>query len=166
MVRRTQFFKDTHYRDTPAKRCERPQQKHTQSMDGRQAATLTISITAGAATLILLITCGLAMNWWPMLSLIVYPLMMIPVLLTTIKNDEEDINFWEQFGFCSGGFVLSSLFGIPLILARFGSLNELNRTTLELSDNIDTGLVAGCSIANIIIFAGILAFAYIAKRDE
>jgi len=75
---------------------------------------------------------------------------------------------WEHFGFCTGGFILSSFFGLPLILAHLGNLNDLN-TTAEppvLLDTLDVPLLAGWTVANVVMFAGILAFSYIAKANE
>lgn len=135
-------------------------------MEGRQAAILTLGLSAGLAMLTLFICCPLTMNWWPMTSFIVYALLPLSMFLTTIQNDEEDVNMWEHFGFCTGGFILSALMGLPLILAHTGSLNVLNRTSMNLTDELDVGLVAGWSVANVLIFVGVLAFAYIAKAHS
>ena len=135
-------------------------------MDAKQGSIIALSVSAGLGVLTLLITCPLSSNWWPMLSLLVYALLPLSGFLTTIQNDEEDVNMWEHFGFCTGGFILSGLCGLPIILAHTGALNVLNRTTLNLTDELDVGLVAGWSVANVIIFAGALAFAYIAKRGD
>jgi hypothetical protein len=135
-------------------------------METRTAAILSLALSLGVGILVLLIACGVSSNWWPMLSLVVYVMLPIPMFFTTIQNDAEDVNMWEQFGFCTGGFILSAFFGIPIIVGHLGNLNILNRTTGNLTDELDSGVVAGWTIANVIMFAGILAFSYIAKAGD
>ncbi len=135
-------------------------------MEAKTAAILTLCVSAGVGLLLLLIICALSMNWWPMLSFLVFALLPISVFFTSIQSENEDINLWEHFGFCTGGFVLSSFFGLPLIFAHVGSLNVLNRTTMNLTDELDVTVLAGWSVANVILFAGILGFSFIAKSHD
>ena len=55
---------------------------------------------------------------------------------------------------------------MPLILAHFGNLNVINTTTMNLTDELDVGLLSGWTVGNVIMFCGLLAFAYISKREE
>jgi hypothetical protein len=95
----------------------------------KNAVILTTSMGFGISLLILILSCAFTNNWWPLFTLAVIPLLAVPFLFFSCVDPNNDgPSLAEAFGHCSGGVVLSTLFGLPFVLHHSGAVTNGGQT--------------------------------------
>jgi hypothetical protein len=92
----------------------------------KNVGIMAFAIGFSLSLCLLVVASAFAGNWYPLLSFIVYILMVLPYLFLSVDNScvACNVQLSHSFGFCMTGVVLSSLFGMPLVLWHADAVTE------------------------------------------
>lgn len=99
---------------------------------------------------VLILSCALYKNWWPMMQLV--PFFGLPFAVVLIgMDDEHTTNFSANAGYFLAGVFGVSLFAVPVVLLQLAT--------------ITTASAVLCILGNLIIFGSVWAFGALVDDD-
>mmetsp|Transcript_4218 Transcript_4218/g.9753 ORF Transcript_4218/g.9753 Transcript_4218/m.9753 type:complete len:132 (+) Transcript_4218:259-654(+) len=97
-------------------------------MAGGSKVVVVLGLSMGLALAVTILNCAFGKNWWPMMMMLPFVLLLVPLIFTQTygklaQQGQEGAKIWYMYGTCLLGACLAGVVAMPIMFLHLEAID-------------------------------------------